>query len=90
MNPTLRITRARWLHALATVIAGRPAPAVSPPRSGTVSAGHLDVDLSDLCESRARPGDPDVALCKLSLTRDDAVMPRPKRGPLGFDFDPVM
>jgi hypothetical protein len=36
------------------------------------------------------PKDPDVAMCKLSLTHDEARHPCEHKGPFGYDFEPFM
>ncbi len=103
MYPTLWAPGAPRLRALMSVLLGSApskatrAPFESPegssPRWNFEDHDVHDDDLewaSGLNESHEPSGDPDVAICKLSLTRDDAKHPRAHIGPFGHDFIPFM
>ena len=44
----------------------------------------------NLNETKAKTHDPDVLMCKLSLTHDDGKRPRAKHGAFGHGFNPFM
>ena len=89
MNSSLRVKdRTSPLDRSNAVI---PTPKTLGPASLTPAAcDHGRRDVADLNEPAAKMSDSDVALCKLSLTRDDAKHPRPSKGPFGHDFEPFM
>jgi hypothetical protein len=64
----------------------KPEPAVTHDASGE------DFDLETLALSHhyVDTDDPAVSMCMLSLTHDERLMPHPKKGPFGYDFEPFM
>lgn len=91
MNPSLSVTGRNALIALG-ILSGerRSSPARAPIQPGPEDAAHLLEQYSDLNEHEASPTDPDVALCKLSLTCDETLHPRVHKGPFDRDFEPFM
>ena len=92
MNPTLRVPGGSFFHALLSLVSIKAAPTPPEPWPEPCPCGpdRESGDVSDLNEAPADPGDPDTALRKLSLTRDDARHPRPRKAPFDRDFEPFM
>lgn len=97
MHQTLRVSGGGLMHALWSLVAGGTATTVHDDASDEAGApwqepdGHDELDrASDLSESLTSLDDPDVALCKLSLTLDETRRPRLHKGSFDRDFDPIM
>lgn len=89
MNPILFVPSARRCVAPGLFIDEIAGPVADP--SGTDSASdELSLDSCSLCEPANPSKNPDVAMCKLSLTLDEETTPRAKKGPFGYDFVPFM
>jgi hypothetical protein len=97
MNPSLTAAGGRGLHALLHLLGVHPAgsgdvpPArdlIDPALAAPAGADYLQA-MCSLNECQADSSNPDVSLCKLSLTLD-ATRPRVKKGPFGHDFQPFM
>ena len=69
-------------------LVGKPATTREPTGSAHPH-DRLDLFSCSPCDAPPAP-DADVLMCKLSLTRDDARSPRPRKGAFGYDFDPFM
>jgi hypothetical protein len=84
MLPHLTVTGKHGLYALLSRFSGKPCAIVPglAPRRGLE-------DMANLSQT-PEPLDPDLAMCKLSLTRDEQKRPRVRKGSFGHDFDPVM
>jgi hypothetical protein len=71
-----------------------PNKAKKTSRAETVPSLSHGLDIHDCSLHRghgdASSVDPDVSICKLSLTRDDDKRPKEKKGPFGYDFTPFM
>ncbi len=106
MYPTLGVTGGFRLRALLSSLArpgssrstehtSPSSPGVTRPEAGPcgpVPDGH-EHDLenaSDLNEEHDPGHDPDVSICKLSLTLDEKKHPRVHKGPYDRDFEPFM
>ena len=50
----------------------------------------LSIDACGLTETHESPGDPDVSLRKMSLTRNEAVSPKSHTCSFGYNFEPFM
>ena len=91
MNPSLSVRGRKALIALGILSGGRRrSSAPAPMHPGPEDAAHLLELYCDLSEHEASPTDPDVALCKLSLTCDETRHPRVHKGPFDRDFEPFM
>jgi hypothetical protein len=89
MNPILLVPGAMRGVALGLLV-GKNADPVADPYVTDFASDELSIDSCSLCEPANPSKDPDVAMCKLSLSLDEKTTPRVKKGPFGYDFVPFM
>jgi hypothetical protein len=90
MNPSHTVEGRNALIALGILPArGRRASSSERVDPGPGDCHPLEMYF-DLNEHDAAPNDPDVALCKLSLTCDESRHPRVHKGPFDRDFEAFM